>query len=77
MLPLADALEEADYVLAPMLTPDVFSALVALIPDAWLSDVPQFENVDQHRQGYVNFLQSRLEEPREWLQEVMDARAHL
>src|ERR671929_57793 len=48
---------------------------VELDPDAWLGDEPAFESVAAHREAYVRFLLARLEAPRPFVQEALDARA--
>src|SRR5689334_327340 len=77
LLRYADALLEADLVLPPLLTPELITSIVALIPDSWLDDEPSFADNDQHRAAYVSYLLSRLAEPRAFVEEALDARAKL
>jgi hypothetical protein len=75
LLSLASALPEADAELAPRLTGAALESIVALVPEGWLGDVPGFADVAAHRRAYVEFLTRRLEAPRAFTQEAVDARA--
>ena len=77
LLPRAGALREADAMLSARLTPALIRDAVALIPDAWLGDEPAFAGVEEHRAAYVTYLLSRLEAPRAFVEEAVDARAQL
>jgi hypothetical protein len=77
LLPLADALPEADAVLTERLTAEQIAAIVDLIPESWLGDVPAFGSPAEHREAYVRYLLSRLEGPRAFVEEAIDARAKL
>lgn len=54
----AAELAEADAELRPRLTPNVLEAIVALVPDEWLTTPT--ETADEQRRVYLNFLQARL-----------------
>jgi hypothetical protein len=75
LLSLASALPEADAELAPRLTREALEATIALVPDEWLGDVPLFADAAAHRRAYVEYLAGRLEAPRAFTQEAIDARA--
>lgn len=77
LLPFATALEEADAALVPLLTLDVLTDIVGLVPESWLGDVDLFETVEEHRAAYVTFLLNRLEEPRRFMEEARDVRLHV
>ncbi len=77
LLPLASELEQVDDELATILTPALLEEIVALIPEEWLGDVPEFADVAAHRAAYLTYLQSRLEAPRAFVKEAQDARMHL
>jgi len=51
--------------------------VVALIPDAWLGDEPLFANVAEHRAAYTTYLLNRLDVPRVFVEEAIDARTRL
>jgi len=74
LLHVVDDLTEADARLRPRLTEAVIRAVVDDLPDAWLAVDPGFETVAKHRQRYVYYLLERLNGPRAWLQEAIDAR---
>jgi hypothetical protein len=74
LLGLAGDLEEADARLRPRLTDDVLRRVVDDLPDAWLDGESLFPTRDEHRQAYVTYLSERLNGPRRWLQEAIDAR---
>jgi hypothetical protein len=45
------------------------------VPDGWLGDVAAFADVAAHRRAYVEYLMRRVEAPRAFTQEAVDARA--
>jgi hypothetical protein len=75
LLSQASELREVDAQLAAMLTPEALERIVSMIPDSWL-DAPERSAVNQ-RAGYQQWLQRRLEEPREWVEEAIRARTLL
>jgi hypothetical protein len=77
LLRWASAVGDVDAQLAAILTRDVLEEVVALIPEAWLGDEPQFESVAVHRAAYVEALLKRLEAPRPWVEEAARARTLL
>ena len=74
LLGLAGDLEEADARLRPLLTDAALRHLVDDLPDAWLGGEALFPTFDEHRAAYVTYLSERLNGPRRWLQEAIDAR---
>jgi hypothetical protein len=74
LLPRANTIADADATLAPQITPALLASLAAMIPDAWLGDVPLFADLAAHRAAYVDFLRTRLEAPRTFVEEAIDAR---
>ncbi len=75
LLPFAGALEEADSKMVARITPDIIDSIVKLIPDAWLVENSSAGAGGQHRDVYIEYLLSRLESPRFFLKEAMDARS--
>jgi hypothetical protein len=79
LLPLAAALEDADARLAPRLDAARLAAIVALVPDAWLTSAvagqAATQEPAQRRRAYVDYLVRRLEGPREFVREALRARA--
>jgi len=77
LLPFASALKEADAALAPQLTREILSEIVSLIPDSWLGDTEETPDASAHRAAYVNYFLQRLEAPRAFAQEAMNAHRFL
>lgn len=70
LLRRADALDEADARLAPLLTPQCIDAIVALIPEAWLDEPAR-------RDTYRQYFHARLQAPRAFADEARRAHAQL
>ena len=73
LLPLAGDLTAADARLRPLLTEGVLAEVVEDVPEEWLGNENEFADVAAHRAAYVHFLLARLNGPRGWLQEALDA----
>ncbi len=71
LLPLADQIEQADAEFSAKLTLEVLREIVELIPDEWL------KNPAEQRAVYLEFLTTRLRQPREFVMEAKNARAAL
>ncbi len=69
LLRWASELGEVDAEMTPALTADAIERVLAMIPDEWLGDVD--------RAAYRDYLLRRLQEPREWVEEAIRARALL
>lgn len=76
LLPVAGEIEAADRRLSERLTADDLQAMVDLIPDSWLGD-PAYETVEAERSAYAEYLVKRLDGPRTFVKEAIDARAQL
>ncbi|MEV1024718.1 HipA family kinase [Streptomyces sp. NPDC050264] len=57
----------ADAELAPRVTEELLREVVALVPDAWLTDEPGFESPDAVRDAYVTYLLARARSSAVWL----------
>jgi hypothetical protein len=77
LLPWASELAAIDESMSALLTPSALEEIVGAIPESWLGDVPRFPTVGEHRAAYRHYLQRRLERPRKWVEEAIDARALL
>ncbi len=78
LLAFAGELPEADTRLTPLLSTQTLADIVSGIPDAWLQGEPAFTSVAEHRQAYLRHFASRLQAPRAFVQEAIDARtAHV
>jgi hypothetical protein len=74
LLPFANDIETADARMSALLTPAVVERVVALIPDDFLVDDPLFEGVDAkalQRAAYADYLNSRLQAPRNFVEEAV------
>ena len=74
LLPLSGPAALADAVLPSLLTREALRKVVKLIPDEWLRDEPGFESPQEVRSAYVDYLSSRLAEPRAWARALEDIR---
>ena len=75
LLHQAGDLGAADERLHPLLTDEVLRAVVACIPDEWLGGEDLFATNEQQRAAYVTYFSQRLNGPRAWLQEAIDAQS--
>ncbi|HEX8774915.1 MAG TPA: HipA family kinase [Pyrinomonadaceae bacterium] len=75
LLPLADALPEADTVLSPRVTEALLQEILGLVPDEWLVFDSPFADAREHRAAYLEYLLRRLDEPRDFVKEAVNARA--
>lgn len=60
LLPQATQLTAKDEQFKPILTNELITAIVGLIPDEWLTVDAPFDTPEQHRAAYIQFLTSRL-----------------
>ena len=73
LLPRASQLREAEAELVAKLAPEVIADIVAQVPDEWLLEGDGV----RPRAAYVDYLRSRLEPPRSFVEEALRARAAL
>jgi hypothetical protein len=71
----ATELDLVDEEFRALLSPGVISSIVALIPDVWLMDNSPFENPDEHRLAYVQFLTTRIANSAVFVKEAQNAAA--
>lgn len=74
LLPFASDLRRVDEELSARLTPDAVSQVLDLVPNEWLQGEPGFDDPGAVRSAYVEYLCSRLEEPRAWARALGEAR---
>jgi len=75
LLHLAGDLNAADARLRPKLDDAAIARAVATIPDSWLGDEEEhFPDVESHRRAYAEYLRERLDGPRAWLEEAIEAK---
>lgn len=74
LLPFAKNIQQADVQLAPLLTSGIIREVLNLVPDEWLREEPDFNGPAEVRSAYVEYLCSRLEEPRSWVRALKERR---
>lgn len=77
LLPQAAELEAVDAEFRQKLTPERIRAIVALVPDEWLSDESTVQSAEERRQVYVQFLEARLAASEIFVKEAQNARKTL
>ena len=77
LLPQAAELEEVDAEFRQKLTPERIRAIVALVPDQWLSDESTTQSAEERRQVYIQFLEARLAASEIFVKEAQNARKTL
>jgi hypothetical protein len=75
LLPFATKLNEVNAEYAKLITKEDIEAIVASIPEIWLGEI--FEDVQDKRQVYKDFLVTRLAQSNQFTQEANDARKTL
>jgi hypothetical protein len=73
LLPQATELSRVDAEFRLILTEERISSIVALIPDDWLSGESSFTSAEEHRQAYVQFLLTRIENSEIFIKEAQNA----
>jgi hypothetical protein len=74
LLPLARELEAVDEEFRSLLSPERIRSIVSLLPDEWLSGDSPFASAEEHRQAYVQFLETRLAHTENFVKTAKDAR---
>lgn len=77
LLPWASEIQQAATLAREKLSRSVFADIVGQVPDAWLESIPGGLSANERREGYVDFLTSRLAASRIFEEEAIDARARL
>jgi len=77
LLPMASELSVVDAESVQQLNAENLRAIVDSIPDDWLIGESLFETAAQVRDVYYNFLVDRLNEPRVFVEEALNARTAL
>ncbi|MEQ3550248.1 HipA family kinase [Pseudonocardia nematodicida] len=62
----------ADRALAPLVTPELLDAVLALVPGVWLEGEPGFGSADEVRAGYARALLGRIAARDAWLPGVFE-----
>ncbi|HEY0077887.1 MAG TPA: HipA family kinase [Pyrinomonadaceae bacterium] len=75
LLPFAADIPEADAELSARIKTEVVEEILQMIPDEWLVPPVPFSDAAEQRAAYARYLFRRLEQPRDFVQEAVDARA--
>ena len=75
LLPVADDLRTADARLVGRISAELIEQIVAAVPEEWLGQEAAFAGPDEHRAAYISYLLSRLNGPRAFVEEAINARA--
>jgi hypothetical protein len=75
LLRFASSLPKIDPEMTERLTPTIIEGIVRLIPDDWLVKDSPFADSDTHRNAYIKYLLSRLEQPHLFVEEAIRARS--
>lgn len=75
LLPYAGQLAAVDAEMAARLTPEALHAVVAQVPDRWLTDEPLFSGPAAQRRAYADYFVRRLQAPRAFVEEAVRAHA--
>lgn len=73
-LSLASEIDVVNKEFRQILTKDVISSVVALIPDQWLDDDANFESAEAYRHAYERYLTDRVERSALFVEEIKHAR---
>lgn len=76
LLPQASKLNEVDKEFHSILTNEIIRNIVDLIPDEWLDD-PFFNSVSEHREAYIQYLETRVAASKIFVKEAQYARKSL
>jgi hypothetical protein len=75
LLPYASSIAAADDRLAPLVTRELLEWITSAVPDAWLRDgAGTLASPEEHRRAYVDYLLTRVESPRPFVEEADRAR---
>lgn len=77
LLPYATELDTVDKTYRAILTPERIQAIVAAIPDDWLTGDFEYSSAEENRQVYATFLNTRLAHTEIFIKEAQNARKAL
>lgn len=76
LLRQATELEQADEIMKQLLTPEIIRSVISLIPGEWLQHAFE-ESIETVKEVYNNFLITRIESSKIFVNEAIDARKQL
>ena len=72
LLPYAARLDEANEAAHKIITPELLTSIVSLVPDEWLADDTM--SITEKREGYIQFLSTRLSISDQFINDAKHAR---
>jgi hypothetical protein len=75
LLHLSGDLQAADARLRPLLDEPTLRQIADQLPEEWLDEDPEVGDAEQQRDAYTRYLSERLNGPRAWLREAVEAKA--
>lgn len=74
LLPQATELEAVQESSRAILSKEFIRHIISLIPDEWLENETAFQSVNEHREAYIEFLETRIAHSQIFVKEAMHAR---
>jgi len=74
LLPQASELDKVNDELKKIFTKELFTDIVNLIPAEWLEGEEEFKSVKEHREAYIEFLETRIAHSEIFVKEAENAR---
>jgi len=74
LLPFASELGKVNTELKTIFSNELIRNIISLIPDEWLEDEPEFKSVKEHREAYIEFLETRIAHSEIFVKEAKHAR---
>ena len=74
LLPFASELEKVNTELKTIFSKELIRNIISLIPDGWLEDEQEFNSVKEHREAYIEFLETRIAHSEIFVKEAKHAR---
>lgn len=74
LLPQASELDAVDQSSKAILSKEFIRHIISLIPVKWLENEPTFKTVDEHREAYIEFLETRIAHSQIFVKEAKHAR---
>lgn len=74
LLPYASDLDEVDREFKKILSTETIENIVSIVPEEWLLNEPAFPFANDHRQAYIEFLETRIAHSEIFVNKAKDAR---
>jgi hypothetical protein len=74
LLPFASELEKVNNELKAIFSKELIRHIISLIPDEWLENEQEFKSNEEHRDAYLEFLETRIAHSEIFVKEAKHAR---